>query len=134
MQKRLFVRPLSPEERPQVVVGLRSSDAFTVRRCQMILASERGEPTPQIAHSLSCSDQCVRNALPAFNARGLGALPPQSRRPKTETAAFQGEQAERLRALLHQSPRTFDQPTSVWTLPLAAKVACAQGLTDREVT
>lgn len=134
MQKPLFVRPLSPEERAQVVAGLRSPEAFTLRRCQMILASERGEPTTQIARELSCSDQSVRNALHAFHARGVAALQPQSRRPKRERAAFPGAQAERLRALLHQSPRTFDQPTSVWTLPLAAQVAFAQGLTDQEVT
>ena len=38
------------------------------------------------------------------------------------------ERAERLRALLHQSPRTFGQPTSVWTLDRAAQVSFAQGL------
>ncbi len=41
---------------------------------------------------------------------------------------------EQLRDLLHQSPRTFGQPTGVWTLPLAAKVACAEGITPREVS
>jgi hypothetical protein len=43
-------------------------------------------------------------------------------------------QREQLRALLHQSPRIFGKPTSLWTLPLAAEVAYAEGLTSRRVS
>jgi hypothetical protein len=39
-----------------------------------------------------------------------------------------------LRALLHQSPRTFGHPTSLWTLELAAAVGFEQGLTARRVS
>src|SRR5918999_4056475 len=46
-----------------------------------------------------------------------------SSRPHTIHAAFPGEQAEQLRGLLHQSPRAFGQPTSLWTLELAAEVS-----------
>jgi hypothetical protein len=53
----------------------------------------------------------------------LAALRPGSRRPHTIRTAFDADQAERLRALLHQSPRTFNQPTSLWTLAVAAKVS-----------
>jgi transposase len=134
MQKPLFVRPMTPEEYEQVAAGLRSADAFTLRRCQILLASARGEHTPQIARALGCSDQCVRNALHAFNTRGLGAVQPQSCRPKHVATAFSADAAARLRTLLHQSPRTFDEPTSVWSLPLAAKVAFAQGLTAAPVS
>jgi hypothetical protein len=35
---------------------------------------------------------------------------------------------------LHQSPRTFGQPTSRWTLALAVEVSFAQGLTPRLVS
>jgi hypothetical protein len=38
----VFVRFLTPEERQQMEEGLRSSDAFVVRRCQIVLASEYG--------------------------------------------------------------------------------------------
>src|SRR2546428_818554 len=81
--------------------------------------------------ALGCSDQCVRNALTAFNAFGVGALIQGSTRPHTPAAAFGPEQAERLRALLHQSPRLFDLPTSLWTLELAAQVSFAEGLTQQ---
>jgi len=69
-----------------------------------------------------------------FNQFGLAALRPGSKRPKHSHAAFSPETAEKLRALLHQRPRSFDQPTSVWTLPLAAEVSFAQGLTAEQVT
>ena len=36
--------------------------------------------------------------------------------------------------LVHRSPRTFGHPTSVWSLPLVAKVAYAEGITPREVS
>jgi hypothetical protein len=43
-------------------------------------------------------------------------------------------QAERLRALVHHSPRDFNKPTSVWTLELAAERCCAQGMVSQRVS
>ena len=55
-----------------------------------------------------------------------------SHRARTPSATlFDAGACESLRALLPQSPRTFGQPTSQWTLALAAKVRFAQGLTPR---
>jgi transposase len=42
--------------------------------------------------------------------------------------------AQRLQAVLHQSPRTFGHPTSLWTLELAAEVSFAHGLTSQRVS
>lgn len=134
MKRPIFVRPLSDAERQQLEAGLRSSDAFVLRRCQVLLASARGELAPQIAHHLGCDDQTVRNALGAFNSVGLACLNRGSSRPHTPRAAFPGEKAEALRTLLHQSPQTFGQPTSLWTLELAAQVSFEQGLTPERVS
>jgi len=128
MQAPLFVRPPT-EERQALAAGLRSEDAFTLRRCQILLASARGERSPDIAHFLGCSDQTVRNAIRAFEARGVAALTERSSRPNTVHAAFDTASAERLRALLHRSPRDFGHSTSVWTLELAAATAFAEGIT-----
>ena len=38
---------------------------------------------------------------------------------------------DRLQHLLHQSPRTYDKPTRIWTLTLAAAVCYEQGVTER---
>ena len=53
MRPPIFVRPLTDAEREQVEAGLRSSDAFVLRRCQIVLASARGERAPAIAGHLS---------------------------------------------------------------------------------
>src|SRR4051794_37842780 len=107
MQAPCVVRPPTEEERQVLAAGLRSADAFTLRRSQIVLASARGEHAPAIAHSLSCSDQTVRNAIRAFDARGVAALCAGSSRPHTTHPAFDTDGAERLRAFLHRSPRDF---------------------------
>jgi hypothetical protein len=76
----------------------------------------------------------VRNAIHTFHRRGLVVLQPLSSRPHSTSAIFDVETCESLRALLHHSPRTFGQPTSRWTLQLAAEVSFAQGLTPRLVS
>src|SRR3954469_10286155 len=106
MRPPIFVRPPTDAGRQALEGGLRSSDAFTLRRCQIVLASARGERAPAIAHHLGCDDQTVREAIQAFNARGTAALQRGSHRAKTSRAAFDPASADRLRALLHQSPRT----------------------------
>ena len=134
MKKPGYVRPLKDAERPSLAAGLHSSDTFVLRRCQIVLASARGEQVPPIAHHLGCDPQTVRNAITAFNQRGLAALRRGSSRPHRFRVAFDRARGEQLRALLHQSPRTFGKPTSVWTLPLAAEVAWEQGLTPERVS
>ena len=134
MQAPRFVRPPTEEERQALAAGLRSADALTLRRCQIVLASARSKRAPAIARSLGCSDQTVRNAIRAFDERGVAALAAGSSRPHTVQVAFDAEAAERLRALLHRSPRDFGLPTGVWTLELAADTACAEGLTATRVS
>jgi transposase len=134
MKAPLLVRPLTDAERDAVETGLRSSDAFTLRRSQVIAASGRGEHVPRIARSLSCDEQTVRNAIHAFNRDGVAALTKRSSRVHTDQAAFPPAVAERLRALLHRSPRDFGHKTSLWTLDLAAEEAHKRGLTERRVT
>lgn len=134
MKAPLFVRPLADAERATLTTGLRSADAFTLRRCQIILASSRGERASGIARSLGCSEQGVRNAIAEFNRAGLAALTRRSSRPATSRPAFDAAGAEGLRALLHRSPRDFGKDTSLWTLPLVAAVAAAEGLTAGPVS
>jgi transposase len=134
MRTPIFVRPLAATERDALITGLRAPDAFTLRRCQIILASARGERAPQIAVHLGCDDQTVRNVIHAFNQSGMDALVEGSSRPHRIAAAFDPVAADQLRALLHQSPRAFGKPTSVWTLDLAAAVCCVEGITDERVT
>jgi transposase len=134
MKALMYVRALSPVEQAGIEAGLRSSDAFTLRRSQILLASSREQRPKEIARNLGCATQTVRNAIHAFDQKGLDCLKQESSRPKTVQAQFDQAKCEALRALLHQSPRTFDKPTSVWTLALAAQVCQEVGLTTSQVS
>src|SRR5918998_5910957 len=84
MKRPIFMRPLSDAERETLEAGLRSPDAFTLRRCQILLASDRGKNAYQIAHELGCNPQTARNAIHAFNEMGLPeALRQGSKHPHT---------------------------------------------------
>ncbi len=135
MKRPIFVRPLSDAEREALEEGLRSSDAFVLRRCQALLASSRGENAYRIARSLGCDPQTVRTAVERFNEGGVEeALGKRSSRPKKIRTAFDGERAERLREVLHRNPREFGKPTGLWTLEMAAEVSFEEGITQRRVT
>jgi transposase len=130
----IFVRALTDDERTALAEGLRSRDAFVMRRCQILLASATGKRASQIAADLGCDTDTVLNAINAFNRVGLDALVAASCVPHTIHRAFDAEAAEQLRAMLHQSPRHFGQASSIWTLELAAEVSFAQGLTPERVS
>lgn len=130
MRPPLYVRLLSAAEDTALQRGLRAPDSFSVRRCQILLASARGDHARIIAHALSCAGQTVRNAIREFNAEGLASLKRESSRPKTVVPLFDRDRAEQLRALLHRSPRDFGHDTSIWTLRLAAQTCVTEGITS----
>jgi len=134
MKPPLFVRPLAEPERAALRQGLRSPDAFTLRRCQILLQSDQGQRPSRIATTLGCGAQTVRDALHAFAAEGLACLHPKPKTPKTIHTAWPRERDDDLRALLHQAPRACGQPTSLWTLPLAAQVCHEKGWTERRLS
>jgi transposase len=134
MKPPIFVRELSKQEREDLQAGLRSRETFVMRRSQILLASARGLSPPKIARSLGCGSQTARNAIHAFNERGMDALVEGSSRPKRVHAAFDERRAEALRGMLHRSPREFGYHSSLWTLEMAAEAAFDEGLTRRRVS
>lgn len=134
MRKPIFIRRLTDDEREKIQAGLRSSDAFVLRRCQILLASSRGQRAPAIASQLGCNDQTVRNVLHGFNASGLAVLQEVSSRPHQLRTTFSDEGCQQLKDLLHRSPRDFGRDRGTWTLELAAQVSFEQGIIDYEVS
>ena len=134
MRKPIFIRALTEDEQHHIQQGLRSSDAFVLRRCQILMASARGERAPAIAGQLGCEDQTVRNVIHGFNACGLTVLQKGPSRPHRLRTSFTQEGAERLKDLLHRSPRDFGQERSTWTLALAAQVSFEQGIIPTPVS
>ena len=81
MKPPLSIRHVTDEERAALETGLRSHEAFTVRRCQIVLASAEGQNPSQIATTLHCAPQTVRHVMHAFDERGLACVPHGSNVP-----------------------------------------------------
>jgi transposase len=125
---------LSESERAALEQGLRSKDAFTLRRCQIVLASAKRTKPKEIAAYLGCSVQTVRNVIRAFQQQGLACLQAQSSRPKTVKPLFDEDKRAQLRQLLHDNPRHFGKARSTWTLDLLAQMCREQGITEHQVS
>jgi transposase len=134
MRRPIFVRTLTAAERQQLQVGLRSADAFTVRRCQILLASAGGQRCSAIARNLSCAVGTVHNALRAFAHEGLACLQEKLCRPHSAHAFLDERFREALNDLLHHRPRLFGKATSLWTLDLVAEICHGKGWTPRQLT
>jgi transposase len=134
MRKRIYVRPLTDEEEQAVRAGLKSSQAFTMRRSQIILASNQGKPVPEISKDLGCSEQCVRDAIHAFDKQGIEVLRETSSRPHTIRRKLTSDQAKTIAHLAHRSPRDFGQPTSIWTLRRLVQVSLDQGILLEQIS
>jgi transposase len=134
MKEPIFVRSLTEAERTALRAALRSSDAFTLRRGQILLQSAAGRTPRQIARQLGCTDQTVRNTIRAFAAAGLACLRAKSSRPLSAQPELDPAKTEQLRELLHRSPRDFGKARSTWTLELAAEVCLQERLTQRRVS
>ena len=100
MRPPIYVRKLTKREKQALQAGVRSKDPFVIRRSQIVLASARGEKAIEIAQTLGCDDQTVRNVIQGFNQHGIAILQEGSRRPHTTQAAFSAETVERLKEIL----------------------------------
>jgi len=135
MKRPIFVRPLSDAERKTLKVSLRSPDAFTLRWCQILLASADGKNAYQIATELNCNSQTARDAIHVFDEKGLQEAPKQGpKRSHTVHRSFDEKGSEALRETLHHSPRKFGKQSSLWTLEMAARVSFEEGLTKERVS
>src|SRR5919198_2351904 len=101
----LFVRPPTDAERQALEDGLRSSDAFVLRRAQIILASAQGESVGVIAPRVGFRGQAVRDVIHAFNARGVAVLQQGSRPNRVISSSFDTAGAGGRRGVLRPTPR-----------------------------
>jgi transposase len=134
MRPPIFTRPFTPDEQHQIQAGLHSSEAFILRRSQILLASARSERAPVIARQLGCDDQTVRHVIHEFNTSGLTVFQEGSSRPHRLRTTFSEDAAQQVPTLLHRSPRDFGKQSGLWTLDLVAQVSFEQGLTSTVVS
>src|SRR5215210_6026940 len=105
MSQPIFVPILTPAEQDALVAALRSKDAFTLRRAQILLASARRHKPAQIAATFGCTDQTVRDLIHDFENRGLAVLQQRSSARTDQLPLFDEPKLAALRDLLHQNPR-----------------------------
>ena len=135
MKPPLFVRELTDAERQALQAGLRSREAFTLRRAQILLASADGQ-RPSADRRAASAAPSAPSATPSTPSRrrARAAWPRRSAAPRTRQPILDEAKADPLKGLLHQSPRRFGKARSTWTLDLLAEVAFAQGLTPRRLS
>ncbi|MBY0513750.1 MAG: helix-turn-helix domain-containing protein [Gemmataceae bacterium] len=134
MKPPLFVRELSDAERRALHAGLRSREAFTLRRAQILLASAGGQRPSRIAASVGRAIGTVRNTLHAFEKEGTGCLTEKKRGPKGAQPILGEAKAGPRKGILHQSPRRFGKTRSTRTLDLLAHLAFEQRLTPHRLS
>jgi hypothetical protein len=132
MKPPLDIRPVTDEERAALAAGLHSHEAFTVRRCHIVLASAERQTPSAIAKTWRGAPPTVRHVRHACAARGLACVRRGSNVPVTVEPGLNAATREQGRAIRHQSPRTVGQSVSGWTLRRRAEVGHEQGL--RETT
>ena len=132
--KTLYMREITREETESLMQGLKSTSGFTVRRSQMLLLSAQQRlKVEEIGKRLGCRGQAVREAIHAFEQEGLKCLQAKSRARHDNQQAFNPQAQERLREVLHHSPRQYGYETSLWTLDILAHLSWEQGWVQQPV-
>lgn len=131
MKAPLYIRELTEKEKEEVEKGLKAKEGFKVRRSQMIKLSGEGKGVKEIGKLLGCSGQAVREAIRAFESRGVKSLEKQSNRPKSAKKEIGEKDLEKLKELINESPRKYGKKQSQWTLPMLAEVSYEKGITKR---
>lgn len=134
MRNFTHVHPLTSEERAALVQGTKLKSGFTVRRSHILLLSAEGYKPQDIARRLHCGQQTARTVIHAFEREGVACLQEKSRRPHQDYRAFDEAGLKRLEEIIHQSPRDFGLATSLWTLPLLAKVCFQEKIVARPIS
>lgn len=91
MNNQVFIRALTEVEKAVLKTGLRSQDAFTRCRCQILLATADGNKPSQISKHLGCAIKTVYKVIHAFNQCGIDCIERQSTQPKNTQILLLGE-------------------------------------------
>ena len=123
----VFVRSLSHEEAVALKRRAKQAKHFSTReRAAILLASNVGNPVPQIAAMWTTDESHVRRVIHDFNERGLASLDPEYRggRPRRIT----DQQRRAAVAVAGARPDTQGVPLTRWSLPRLAHHLAEQRL------
>ncbi len=129
----IFVRAMSEEEKQVLEKAKRASDACQMKRAQILLASSQGLTTTGIEKQFGYSAEYARQMIHRFNEQGVSCLKRRSSAPKTTETIVDAEKCERIKQIMHKTPRLYGKASSVWTLTLVAEVLFEKGETPRQM-
>lgn len=134
MPKRIYVHSLSPEEVEALQQLRKQTDEADVRsRCEMILHSNNGQSTSEIAQLVPFSHDTVLRVIRRYESQGLAGLPKTkpTGRPPTVTPEWRQE----LERAVDTAPRQMGLPFSNWSSGrLATYLSQQSGITVSEDT
>lgn len=108
MKKPIFARAFTRQEQQAIHKALRGKEAFSMRRAQILrLSSEQWKIPREIAESLGCAVQEVRNVIRAFNSTGLTCLQRKVMGAKNPRRMLDASRREQLQDIAHHSPREY---------------------------
>ena len=132
--RHIYVRDLTKSEITRLYSGLQSTSAFILRRCQIVLSSAEGKNTAQISGTLYCSDQCVRDAINAFNKSGVKCLREKSHARHDNQKTFNESSIKKLISMADESPSKYGVKTTKWTLVKLAKACLKNKIVSKPVS
>jgi hypothetical protein len=136
MRESIFVRTLSDDERQASQAGLRSSDAFVLRRCPILLASDRDENAYQIARSLGCNPQrrCATPSTALTKRVYKGRLQNDPQGPTPSIGLSTPKEPSACARYCTQAPGTSANRPACGRVDLAAEVSFEEGLSQKRVS
>lgn len=110
----IYVRSLTKDERKNLEKAKKSSGAFKRDRAKILLLSSQGYFARQIAEKIGCDARKARNAIIAFNKKGLHALK-KGKAPGAKPTFTQEQRAEML-GIISTDPSVLGLHFTTWSL------------------
>lgn len=132
--RQVYIRALNRKEIKGLYVGLKSSSAFTHRRCQILISSAEGKSVKEISRSLYCSDQCVRDAIRTFNRNGIKCIHEKENSRNSSSKSFDDKAIVSLQKIISRHPSYYGIKTDYWTLGMLANICYKEKILNKKVS
>ena len=124
----VYVRSLEQDEIQFLKKATRTSNAFTRDRAKILLLSSEGYFSRQISEKIGCDARKARNAIKAFNEKGLKAL--ERGKAKGAKLKFTKEQRAEMLGIVSTDPEVLGLHFTTWSLPKLQKYFIENGIVD----
>jgi len=124
----IYVRFLKQDEIKALKKATQSNDGFKRDRARILLLSSKEYFARQIAEKIGCESRKVRNAIKAFNTKGLKAI--QRDKAKGAEPKFTKEQKAKMLMVASTEPQKLGMHFTTWSLPKLKKYFIEKEIID----